>query len=97
MLKLDSAVKSTICLFSIFVLLIQEVTHWETNRQQVRTPDCTLESLLVSRQSGTEKITAPRRDGCSFCARRESCESLISFVVVLSGHVFCVMPGVLRI
>lgn len=97
MLKLDSAVKSGISLFSSFALLIQEVTHWETISQQVMTHDCTLESPIVPRQSWTEKITAAPRDGCFFLFLVEELRRAALFCCCGVGHVFCVMPGVFHI
>lgn len=86
--KAHTAVQSSICLFSLFVLLIQKETHWEMNSKQVEAPDgasdwC-VDTLGVKRLQLLHLMSV-----LSVCSERSwrSCETL-SFVVVLSAMCF---------
>lgn len=93
--ELNSAVLSSICLYSFFFVLIQEVSHWEMNSTPVTTPDKALDSPLVCGLSGVEETTAAPSEVCVLT--EELWNWTLSFCCCVVGHGFCVLPGVLHI
>lgn len=82
---------------SIFVLHIQEVTHWEMSSKRVATPDRALDSPLVCGHPGLKGLQLLHLMSipCVLIEKLQSWHGFICCCVV--SHVFFVMPGVLRI